>query len=278
MSDKTPESILEDIEVDLLLEGVYRHYGYDFRDYSRPSVKRRVAQTVEREKAGTISGLQEMVLHDPSCMQRLLLALSINVTSMFRDPEFYAAFRTKVVPLLRTYPFVRIWNAGCATGEEAYSMAILLNEEGLYDRSHIYATDMNRVALQKAEAGTFPLAAVEECADAYRQAGGTRSLSSYYSDRSGRAQLDPWLKRNIIFAEHNLSTDGPFNEFNVVLCRNVLIYFNRDLQDRVHGLLYESLAIFGVLGLGKRETIRFTSHQACYKDLDGPARLYRKIA
>jgi chemotaxis protein methyltransferase CheR len=291
---------LVDIEIDLLLEGVYRHYGYDFRSYSRSSVKRRVLLTLEREGVSTVSGLQTKVLHDAACMNRLIHALSVNVTSMFRDPEFFATFRSKVVPLLRTYPFVRIWNAGCSTGEEAYSMAIVLSEEGLYDRCSIYATDISATALEKAEAGVYPLSELERSANTYRQAGGTGDFSAFYKpvgqgSQHGSGQtraesvptahrppptglLDPSLRRNIVFAEHNLVVDGTFNEFNVVLCRNVLIYFNRELQDRVHGLLYESLAMFGVLGLGKQETIRLTSHQGCYKELDGPARLYRKVA
>jgi len=272
------EKTLEDIEVDLLLEGVYRHYGYDFRNYSRPSVKRRLLLALEREGTGTLSGLQEKVLHDAACMNRLLQALSVNVTSMFRDPEFFAMFRSKVVPLLRTYPFVRIWNAGCSTGEEAYSLAILLSEEGLYDRCRIYATDMHGKALERAEAGTYPLPELERSAGAYRQAGGTSSFCSYYKARSGHGEMDPSLRRNMVFAEHNLVVDGTFNEFNVVLCSNVLIYFNQALKDRVHGLLYDSLAMFGVLGLGKQETIKFTSRQGCYKELDGAARLYRKVA
>lgn len=278
MSEKTHQKTLSDIEVDLLLEGVYRHYGYDFRDYSRASVKRRLLQSLEREGVSTFSGLQEKALHDAACMNRMLLALSVNVTSMFRDPAFYAAFRSKVIPLLRTYPFVRIWNAGCSTGEEVYSIAILLTEEGLYDRCRIYATDMHAGVLEQAEAGSYSISEIERSAAAYRQAGGTRHFSSFFSEGAGQAEIDPSLKRNIVFAEHNLVVDGTFNEFNVVLCRNVLIYFNRRLKDKVHGLLYESLAMFGVLGLGKQETIRFTSHEDCYREFDGPGRLYRKVA
>ena len=271
---------LEEIEIALLLEGVYRQYGYDFREYSRASVKRGVWRSIQREQLRTISGFQEKVLHDPDCMARFVLALSTNVTAMFRDVDFYLAFREKVVPLLRTYPFIRIWNAGCSTGEEAYSIAILMREEGLYERCQIFATDMNRAALESAEAGEFRLSAMREYAQNYEEAGGTGGRGSFarlYISRGGKAVFDPTLKQNIIFAQHNLVTDGPFNEFNVVLCRNVLIYFNRSLQDRVHNLLYDSLAIFGVLGLGKRETIRLTPQQACYRELNGPARLYQKV-
>lgn len=274
MPDDCP---LEQIEVELLLEGVYRHYGFDFRNYAPGIIKRRVRQAIQREQVATVSGLQEKLLHDPERMGQFLLALSINVTSMFRDPDFYQVFRQRVVPILRTYPFVRIWIAGCSTGEEAYSMAILLKEEGLYDRCQIYATDMNKAVLDKARSGTFPLSAAREYAANYRQAGGTATFDDLYTATQDRAVLAPSLKRNIVFAQHNLVTDAPFNEFNVILCRNVLIYFNRSLQDRVHKLLYDSLGILGVLGLGKKETIRFTSHQGCYKELDGPTRLYRKV-
>jgi chemotaxis protein methyltransferase CheR len=277
-SDLMPDKSLEDIEIELLLDGIYQQYGYDFRNYSAALLKRRIWHTMRSEKVGTISGLQEKVLHNPEWMERLLLALSINVTSMFRDPDFYLAFRQKVVPILRTYPFVRIWNAGCSTGEEAYSLAILLAEEGLYDRCHIYATDMNSTVLKRAEAGIFPLSAMQEYAANHAQAGGTACFLDMFTTKSGNAVLKPSLKRNMTFAQHNLVTDSAFNEFNVVLCRNVLIYFNRDLQNRVHELLYESLATFGVLGLGKKETINLTSYQKLYKELDAANRLYRKIA
>jgi chemotaxis protein methyltransferase CheR len=278
MSIATQGKTLEDIELELLLEGLFQHYGYDFRGYSRASVKRRVLQTLHPEGVRTLSALQDKVLHDSECMDRLLLALSVGVTAMFRDPDFYLALREKAVPILRTYPFMRIWNVGCSTGEEAYSLAILLREEGLYDRCRIYATDMNGAALEQAQAGEFALSDLEEYDRNFKEAGGKGQFSEHYTTRAGRVVLDPGLKRHIVFAQHNLVTDDAFNEFNMVLCRNVLIYFTRELQDRVHELLYRSLGIFGVLGLGKRETIRFTSHQECYKDLDSKAKLYRKVA
>ena len=267
---------VEDIEVALLLEGVYRQYGYDFRDYGMSSVRRRVRHLVREEGLETVSGLQEKVLHDPRCLQRFLLALSVNVTSMFRDPSFYKALRDRVVPLLRTYPKVRIWLAGCSTGEEAYSFAIVLEEEGLYDRCHIYATDMNEAVLQRAAAGEVPLRGMRENTANYIRSGGRRSFASFYSAVGDRAVLHPSLRRHIVFAQHNLVTDGTFNEFNVVLCRNVLIYFNRQLQDRVHRLFYESLVRFGFLALGAKETVQFSAHQAAYEDLG--ERIYRKVA
>jgi chemotaxis protein methyltransferase CheR len=271
------EQSLEDIELALLLEGVYRHYGFDFREYSPGSVRRRVSLSMKREGVGTISAFQNMVLHDPAAMERFLYTMSVNVTAMFRDPPFYLAFRQKVVPLLRTYPFIRIWNAGCATGEEAYSIAILLKEEGLYERCRIYATDMNKAVLERAESGIFPLGVMQEYTTNYLQSGGTGVFSDLYTAGYDSVIFDSSLRKNIVFAQHNLATDAPFNEFNVILCRNVMIYFNRALQDRVHALIYDSLAMFGVLGLGSKETIRFTSHQGCYQELDPTNRLYRKV-
>ena len=267
---------VEDIEVGLLLEGVYHHYGYDFRDYALSSIRRRVRQFVQDEGLATVSGLQERVLHDPRCLQRLVLALSVNVTSMFRDPSFYKALRESVVPLLRTYPKVRIWHAGCATGEEVYSFAIVLEEEGLYERCHIYATDMNESVLRRAAAGEVPLRGMRENTANYMKGGGKHAFASYYTSADDRAILRPALRRNIVFAQHNLVTDRSFNEFNVVFCRNVLIYFNRDLQGRVHQLLYQSLVRFGFLALGAKETVQFSAHESAYQDLG--ERIYRKVA
>lgn len=268
---------LEDIEIQLLLEGVYRHYGFDFRDYAIASLRRRIWNAVRAEKLTTISALQEKVLHDPACMERFLLGLSVNVTAMFRDPGFYASFRSQVVPLLRTYPFIRIWHAGCSTGEEVYSMAILLFEEGLYDRCRIYATDMNEAVLHQAKAGIFPLDLMQEYTQLYLQAGGQKSFSEYYTAAYNNAIFRSFLKQNIIFSHHNLVTDASFNEFNVILCRNVLIYFNQVLQEQVHKLLYESLRMFGMLGLGRQETLKLTPYENCYEELDGQEKLYRRI-
>ncbi|MDT5156551.1 MAG: chemotaxis protein methyltransferase CheR [Acidobacteriota bacterium] len=268
---------LEDIEIKLLLEGVFQHYGIDFRNYAPASLKRRIRECLIDEEVMTISGLQAKILHDPRCLKRFLLKLSINVTSMFRDPEFYLAFRTKVVPLLRTYPFVRIWHAGCSTGEEVYSMAILLQEEGLYRKCRIYATDINQDVLKKAREGIFPLAAMQEYTINYMKAGGKSFFSDYYTAQYDHVIFNSSLKANLIFSEHNLVTDGSFNEFHVVMCRNVMIYFNKTLQARVHDLIYESLSIFGVLGVGNKESLRFTTREAFYDELDREHRLYRKV-
>ncbi len=268
---------LEALELRLLLEGVHTQYGYDFRGYSRSSLRRRVWRRVTEERLQTISGLQEAVLHEPVVMERLLLDLSINVTSMFRDPSFFLAFRQKVVPLLRTYPFVRVWHAGCSTGEETWSLAILLQEEGLLDRCRIYATDINESVLAQAKAGLFPLEKMQEFTEAYLAAGGTRAFSEYYVAGYDAAQFDRALIDHVVFAQHNLVSDRSFNEFHVIVCRNVLIYFDRPLQDRVHELFYESLARFGVLALGHKESINFTPHADDYDALDADERLYRRV-
>src|SRR5438128_280798 len=199
---------LETLEIKLLAEGIYEHYGFDFRDYSMPSLKRRIWKRIYAEGLSTISGLQEKVLHEPASMERLLLDLSINTTAMFRDPSFYAAFRQKVVPHLRTYPFVRIWHAGCSTGEEVYSMAILLQEEGLYDRCRIYATDINEAVLQRAKEGIFPLSSMQENTSNYIAAGGHGTFSDYYIAKYDYTIFRPSLRENVVFARHTLVTDA----------------------------------------------------------------------
>lgn len=267
---------LEALEIELLLEGLFRHYGSDFRNYSYPSLRRRVWNMIRAERLKTISSLQDLVLHDPMAMQRLLLHLSVNVTSMFRDPTFYEAFREKVVPLLRAYPFIRIWHAGCSTGEEVYSMAVLLYEQDLYDRCRIYATDMNEVVLKKAKDGIFPLDLMQEYETNYAKAGGTHKFSEYYTAKYDHAIFRQSLKKNLIFSHHNLVTDGSFNEFNVILCRNVMIYFNGALQARVHKLFYESLRRFGVLALGRKESLKGTLHEHDYEPIDGREKIFRR--
>jgi chemotaxis protein methyltransferase CheR len=269
---------LEEIELALLLEGVFRKYGFDFREYASASLRRRVWRRVHAEGLTTISELQARLLHDPACMERLLLDLSINVTAMFRDPSFYSSFRAKVVPQLRTYPFTRIWVAGCSTGEEVYSLAILLREEGVYDRTRIYATDINESVLDRARTGVFPLEKMREYTQNYIKAGGTQAFSEYYLAKYDGAQFQRSLIDNVVFAQHNLVSDRSFNEFNVIVCRNVMIYFDRALQDRVHELFYESLMTFGVLGLGHKESVRFSPHADQFEELDPAEKLYRKVA
>ena len=269
---------LERIEIDLLLEGVYRHYGVDFRGYALGSLKRRLTRRMRDEGTPTLSALQDKVLHDPDAMERLMVTLSISVTSMFRDPTFYTAFREKVVPLLRTYPYIRLWNAGCATGEETVSLAIVLEEERLLDRTRIYATDFNAEVVDRARAGEFPLSRMKAYTENYLKAGGGGEFSRYYTAEGPVARFSPQLMQNIVFAKHNLASDGSFNEFHGILCRNVLIYFGTSLQLRVHTLFHESLVNFGVLGLGHKETIRFTPLEHCYEAIDSNEKLYRRVA
>ena len=266
----------EDLEVHLLIEALYHRYGYDFRNYAQASLKRRIHSFLRTEGLPSISVLQAQILHDRACAQRLLLGLTVNTTAMFRDPSFYVTFRQQVVPLLRTYPFIRIWHAGCSTGQEVYSMAILLQEEGLYHRCRIYATDANEKVLQTARNGIYPYKQMQEYTQLYLKAGGKRTFSEYYTASYGNVILRPSLRERIVFGEHNLVTDGSFNEFNVIICRNVLIYFNQTLQNQVHELFYNSLCKFGILGLGKQETIRFTKYETAYEELIKAEKLYRR--
>ena len=268
---------LERLEIELLLEGVFRHYGFDFRAYAYASIRRRLWKRVEGEGLRTISGLQDRILHDPEAMERLLLDLSVNVTAMFRDPSFYKEFREQVVPLLRTYPFIRIWHAGCSTGEEVFSMAILLDEEGLYDRARLYATDINDVVLQRAKQGIFPLDRMQEYTENYLRAGGKHSFSQYYTAKYDGALFNSSLTRNFVFSQHNLVTDRSFSEFHVIFCRNVLIYFDKTLQNRVHSLFYDSLVMFGIMALGSKESLKFSQYEPCYEKLSATEKLYRKV-
>ena len=269
---------VDSIEIDLFLEGVYRHYGYDFRGYARASLRRRLANVMQAEGAATLSALQDRVLHDRSAWDRCLQGISVNVSAMFRDPGFFLAFRQIVVPMLRTYPFVRIWQAGASLGEEAYSLAIILQEEGLAERALIYSTDINEAALRQARDGIYRAELMQRYTQNYVQAGGKRSFSEYYTARYEFAILRPALRENIVFSQHNLVSDGPFNEFNVVLCRNVMIYFTRPLQDKALSLLHNSLAMFGILGVGAGESLRLTRFEELYEGIAPGQRLYKKIA
>jgi len=273
----SPKAKLEDIEIHLLLEGVYRHWGYDFRNYALSSLKRRIHNFLKIEGFASISDLQSRVLHDSKWLEKFLLSLTVNVTSMFRDPSFYLALRREVIPLLRTYPFIRIWHAGCSTGEEVYSMAILLQEEKLYQRCRIYATDFNEKVLQKAKTGIFSLKLMQDYTQLYLKAGGQESFSEYYTAAYDSAIFRASLRENIVFAQHNLATDSSFNEFHIIICRNVLIYFNQTLQQRVHELFYHSLCPFGILGLGRQESIRFTPYDHQYQELIKGEKLYRRL-
>jgi chemotaxis protein methyltransferase CheR len=269
---------LETLEIELLLEAVHRRYGFDFREYAQASLKRRLWRRMHAEGVTTVTQLHDRLLHEPACMERLLLDLSINVTAMFRDPSFYLALREHIVPALRTYPFTRVWCAGCSTGEEVYSLAILLSEEGLYDRTRIYATDINEQVLDTARAGVFPLDKMQQYTQNYIKAGGKREFSEYYVAAYDGARFSRSLTENIVFAQHNLVSDRAFNEFNVIVCRNVMIYFDKTLQDRVHRLFYESLSTFGTLALGRKESVSFTPYADSYEVVDAAERIYRKTA
>ncbi|MFH1963461.1 MAG: protein-glutamate O-methyltransferase CheR [bacterium] len=268
---------IEKIEIDCLIEVVYRFSGYDFRNYSPSYLSRRVKNLCIKEKTETISCLQDKVLRDTACMERFLNAITIGVTDMFRDPNFFLTFRKKVVPYLRTYPFIHIWSTACCTGEEAYSLAILLSEEGLYDKCRIYATDINNMFLQKAIKSIYPASAIPRYNKNYIEAGGKGSLSDYYTESYGNILFHSSLKQNIVFAQYNLVTDASFNEFHIILCRNILIYFNKQLQDRVHNLIHESLIISGMLCLGKNESIVFSPYEKDYAVLSKTEKIYQKI-
>jgi len=274
-NDSSVLNELESIEINLLLEGIYRVYGFDFRHYLRSSLQRRIRNRMNAEGLPTITALLEKVLHDASFMKTLLNDFSINVTEMYRDQSFFRAFRQEIVPLLRPYSELRIWHAGCSTGEEVYSMAILLHEEGLLDRTKLYATDMNEQVIEQAKRGRFQLKRMQSFTKNYQLAGGNREFSAYYTTDQEHAYFKPAISDNIVFAQHNLATDSTFNEFHVILCRNVLIYFDTVLQHRVYNLFHESLTQRGFLGIGSKETLLspFKTH---YEELMPCERIYRK--
>jgi chemotaxis protein methyltransferase CheR len=272
----TPEEDIQEIELDLLLEAIFQRYGYDFRHYARASVKRRVQRIVEKSGCARISEVIPRLLYDEAFSQTAIQEFSVSVTEMFRDPEFYRALRQIVVPYLKTYPYIRVWHAGCAMGEEVYSMAILLQEEGLYERSTIFATDFNEAVLDKAREGIYALRNIRQYTLNYMSAGGTRSFGDYYHAKYESAIMNPTLKSRITFASHNLATDGVFGELQVIFCRNVLIYFDRELQNRVLGLFAESLAPGGFLCLGSKETLQYSDMADRFKVIDEQAKIFQK--
>ncbi len=271
-----PDNI--DIELRMLVEAVYLKYNYDFRDYTGASQKRRVLVALREMDCDTVSELQAKVLHQPEAFSQLLQYLTIPVSEMFRDPEYFAAIRSQVVPFLRTYPSLKIWVAGCSTGEEVYSLAILLHEEGLLERTMIYATDINPVSLDAARRGVFPLDRMRLFTENYQKSGGKRAFSDYYTAAYGGALFERMLVENVTFADHSLATDSVFSETHFVSCRNVMIYFNRRLQNRVLGLFHESLCHRGFLGLGSKESIDFSSYASRFEPLARRERLFRKAA
>ena len=268
---------LEEIEIKLLLEGVHLRYGYDFRDYSMAPLRRSLQSVMLRESTSTISAYQDRVLHDPKCMERFLGAIGVNVTTLFREPELLACIRDELIPIFRTYPSVRIWMAGCATGEEAYSMAIVLKEEDLLRRSTIYATDMNEQMLAAGRLGTYPVDRFRRYSEAYVAAGGRASLLDHCAISGAYLRFDHELSSSITWARHNLVSDGSFNDFHLIVCTNVLIYFGRTLQERSHRLFYDSLVRGGYVGLGRRESLLHCPDRDHYEQARNGVNLFRKM-
>lgn len=271
------EPDIEDIEIPLLMEAIYRRWGYDFRDYAPASLKRRIRRIVAAEGVASVSALQERLLRDPARLRLFLDQATVSVTSMFRDPAFYWAFRQIAVPRLEQRRSLRIWHAGCASGEEVYSLAILLHEEGLLGRACIYATDLNQTSLDTAKEGIYPLKKMKEYTGNYQASGGKATFSDYYQAGHGHVVMRADLSKSVVWAQHNLVTDASFNEFDLILCRNVLIYFNMRLQERVHRLLYDSLMEDGLLALGRQESLQLTPHETDYQALDSREKIYRRV-
>lgn len=267
-----------DIEQHLLIDAIYHRYHYDFRGYAQASLKRRLASALLHFDCKTLSQLQDRVLHDPAVFPALLQYLTVQVSEMFRDPSYFQSLRNEVVPLLRTYPSLKVWVAGCSAGEEVYSLAILLKEEGLLDRTLIYATDINHQALRAAESGVFDMDRVALFTENHARSGARSSLSDYYTARYGRVVFDKELRDHIVFSDHSLATDSVFAEMHLVSCRNVLIYFERELQNRALGLFRDALCHRGFLGLGSKESLRFSGQADAFDDFVLEDRIYRKKA
>ena len=274
----TPTSSTDDVELRLLLQAIYETYSYDFRGYSIASVRRRLGQAMRALECTTLSALQERVLHEPTVFPRLLEYLTVQVSDLFRDPGYFRTFRERIVPILHTYPSIKLWVAGCSAGEEVYSFAILLREEGLLERTTIYATDISAEALRAAEAGIYPVERLQAFTANHRASGAPCSLSEYYTAQYGSAVFDRTLRNKVVFSDHSLATDTVFAEVQVVSCRNVLIYFERSLQDRAVGLFSDSLGRRGFLGLGSKETLRFSQHEPSFEPFAAEERWYRRRA
>lgn len=266
-----------EIEVELFIQAIYMKYGYDFRNYSKAHISRRIKHRLSiTDGIYNVSELTHKSIYDEDYFKSIVQDFSINVTEMFRDPTFYVAMREKVIPLLKTYPFVKIWHAGCSSGEEVYSMAILLKEEGLYDRAQIYATDFNDSILEEAKEGVYHVDRIKDYTKNYHRAGGSEVFSKYYRAKYDFVKFDNDLKRNIVFSNHNLVTDGVFGEMNLIICRNVLIYFNRELQNRVFNLFDESLIRGGILGIGSKESIEFSGVKSSFDVFVAKEKIYKK--
>ncbi len=273
----TEKGAIFDIEVKLFIEAVFMKYKYDFRQYSLASIKRRLSSVLIVYKINTISALQEKVLYEPDFFNAVLQYMTISTTEMFRDPNYFLAFREKVLPYLQSYPSIKIWVAGCSSGEEAYSFAIIFKEAGLLERVMIYATDINPVILEKAKAGIYRLDEMKKNTLNYQQSGGLKSLSDYYTSSYNAAAIDPELKKSIVFADHSLATDSVFSEMQFVSCRNVLIYFDKELQNRAINLFHDSLSMKGFLGIGSKESLKFSSQSTAFENWSTNERIYRKL-
>lgn len=271
------KDLIFDIEVKLFIEAVFMKYKYDFRQYSLASVKRRISSALIVHKIATVSALQEKVLHESEFFTAILQYMTISTTEMFRDPSYFKAFREKVIPYLKSYPSIKIWVAGCSSGEEAYSFAIIFKEENLLDRVMIYATDINPVILEKAKAGIFKLDDMKKNSTNYQNAGGTASLSDYYTANYNAVAIDPELKKNIVFADHSLATDSVFSEMQFISCRNVLIYFDKELQNRAITLFNDSLSMNGFLGIGSKESLKFSKMESAFEHWAASERIYRRL-
>ena len=268
---------VEEVEIRLLLEGIRLCYGYDFREYALSPLRRGLANAMARENVHSISAYQDRILHDASCMQRFLGLVGVYVTTMFRDPDLIRCLREEVIPLLRTYPSCRVWVAGCATGEEVYSLAVLLDEEGLLARSTLYATDLNDEMLAVARLGSYPVDRVRRFEESYQQSGGRGSLADHYSISGRNARFNCDLQESITWARHSLVSDGSFNDFHLIVCANVLIYFRGSLQERAHRLFYDSLIRGGFLAVGKRESLLHCPDRDHYEQVRDGVNLYRKM-
>lgn len=268
--------MIEDIELEILINDIYEYYGFDFGSYSRASLKRRVNRIFDLDGFQNFYDFLSKIKYDSEYYKRVIDEITVNVTEMFRDPSFYKVVRNEIVPILATKPFIRLWHAGCSTGEEVYSMAILLKEAGVLHKSLIYATDINSKVLETAKKGIFPLRMMKEYSENYRDSGGQQDFSNYYIANYSNAKFNEDLTARMVFSQHNLVSDYSFNEFDMIFCRNVLIYFDNDLQKRVINLFDESLSILGFLALGTKETIKYSISTSKYKQVD-KEKLWRKI-
>lgn len=274
--ESSENSDVSDIEVELLVEALLRRYQYDFRHYSRSSLKRRISKAAEHLHCGTVSQLQERVLHDATTLGVVIDHLTVPTTELFRDPAYFRALRERVLPYLKTYPSLKVWIAGCSTGEEVYSLAVVFAEEGLLERTIFYATDINPASLSVARKGVYTTESVREASAKYQRSGGNRSLADYCQAAYGAVRFDRYLSENVVFSDHSLATDAVFAEVQLISCRNVLIYFDRALQDRAVGLFDNALVRNGFLGLGSRESLHFSAHRHAFEPINQDVRIFQK--